>query len=223
MNAKWIQTRRSMLVGLLGATVLFGSPISAEADQGKWWNPERGAKSDRGARSERGVRRSAERQEAYRPPAWRGRGAYRQGPQYSRPWQGRRVYRHRMWLRSDWGHRGRPVYGWRYYCPPSFSYRRHIVHVRPVRFFISAGAVIGGVHVRGTYSDPGDIYGCNFCDARFTSFHRYEVHVAHCSDAPRGYRVVTSDWDDGQWDDQRWEDDRGWDREDHDWEREDDD
>jgi hypothetical protein len=128
MNAKWIQGKRSMLVGLLGAAVLFGSPISAQADQGKWWNPERGARGDRG---ERGLRRSAERQEAYRPPAWRGRGAHRQGPRYYRPWQGRRVYRERMWLRSNWGHRGRPVHGWRYYCPPSFYYPRHVVCVRP--------------------------------------------------------------------------------------------
>jgi len=226
MNAMWIQSRRSMLVGLLGATVLFGSPVSAQADQGKWWNPERGARGERGSgdqrgerssgdqRGERGVRRSAERQEAYRPSAWRGRGAYRQGPRYWRPWQGRRIYRERTWLRSDWGYRGRPAYGWRYYCPPSYYYPRHIIYVRPVRFFISAGATIGGVHVHGDYADPGDLYGCNFCDAQFSSFDAYEDHLAHCSHAPRGYRVVVSDWDHGQWNDDRWQDDRGWDRED---------
>ena len=223
MNAKWIQGKRSMLVGLLGATVLFSSPISAQADQGKWWNPEKGAKRSAqrneanrppASRGERGLRRSAERQETYRPPAWRGRGAYRQGPRYYRPWQGHRVYRERMWLRSNWGHRGRPVYGWRYYCPPSFYYPRHIVYVRPVRLFISASATIGGVHVRGTYADGDEVYGCNFCDAEFGGFDAYEDHVAHCSHAPRGYSVVASDWSHGQWDDERWQDDRGWDRED---------
>ena len=119
-----------------------------------------------------------------------------------------------MWMRSDRGYRGRPSYGWRYYCRPSFYHPRHIIYVRPVRFFISAGAVIGGVHVHGSYADPGDIYGCNFCDAQFSSFHRYEAHVAHCSHAPSGYRVVAGDWDHGQWNDERWQDDHYWERED---------
>jgi hypothetical protein len=204
MNAKWIQSRRSMLVGLLGATMLFGSPVSARADQGKWWDPERGA------------RRSVMRQEAYRAPSWRNRGAYRQGPRYWRRWEGRRLYRERVWLRTDWSYRGRPAYGWRYYWAPSYYYPRHIVYVRPVRFFISAGATIGGVHVHGDYADYDDIYGCNFCDAQFSSFHAYEAHLAHCAYAPRGFTIVVADWDHGQWDEGRCQDDRGWDREDDD-------
>jgi len=72
MNANWISKNRSMALGLLGATVIFGSPISAQADQGKWWNPERGG------------RQSDARSEAYRPPAWRGSSSYRQGPRFSR-------------------------------------------------------------------------------------------------------------------------------------------
>ena len=76
MNATWIQGRRSMLVGLLGAAVLFGSPVSAQADQGKWWNPERGARDQRGEgdrRDERGVRRSVERQELLTPGHYENR------------------------------------------------------------------------------------------------------------------------------------------------------
>ena len=214
MNATWIQGRRSMLVGLLGAAVLFGSPVSAQADQGKWWNPERGARDQRGEgdQRERGGRRSVNRRESYRAPEW-GNRAYRQGPRYGRPWEGRRIYRERTWLRSGWGYRGRPAYGWRYYCPPSYYYPRHIIYVRPIRFFISAR--IGGVHVGyGDYGDPCDVYGCNFCDAQFTSFEAYEDHLAHCPHAPRGYSIVASDWDHGQWNDDRWQDDRGWDRED---------
>ncbi|HYR68392.1 MAG TPA: hypothetical protein VER77_00780, partial [Candidatus Dormibacteraeota bacterium] len=110
--------------------------------------------------------------------------------------------------------RGRPAYGWRYYCAPSYYHPRHVIYVRPIRFFISANAVIGGVHVHGDYGDPCDIYGCNFCDAQFTSFEAYQDHLDHCPYAPRGYRVVASDWDHGQWNDDRWQDDRGWDRED---------
>lgn len=243
MNAKWIQSKRSMLVGLLGATVLFGSPISADADQGKWWNPERGAKRStegrgstqgrrategRGStegrrategRTERRTERRVERRDVYRPPASRSHGTYRQGPRYSRPWQGRRIYRDRVWVRSDRVYRGRPAYGWRYYSRPYFYYPRHIIYVRPIRFFISAGAVIGGVHVHGSYSDADDVYGCNFCDSEFSSYHAYEAHVAHCPYAPRGYTVEASDWDHGQgnddrWQDDSWQDDRGWDRED---------
>jgi len=235
MNAMWIQSRRSMLVGLLGATVLLGSPISAQADQGKWWNPERGARDsrddrgargtrdDRGARGDRSVRGdrgdrgatgSVGWRDSYRAPEWRSRGAYRQGPRYWRPWQGRRIYRERTWLRSSWGYNGRPAYGWRYYCPPSYYYPRHIIYVRPVRFFISAR--IGGVHVHaGNYGDYDDaVYGCNFCDAQFSSFDAYENHVDHCRYAPRGYRVEARDWDQGQWNDDQWQDDQGWDRDD---------
>jgi hypothetical protein len=243
MDAMWIQSKRAVLVGLLGATVLFGSPLYAQADQGKWWNPERGARDqrgdrgnsgergdrgdrvdrgnsgdrgDRGSWGDRGVRRSTGWRESYRAPAWSSRGAYRQGPRYWRPWDGRRIYRERTWLRAGWGY-DRPVYGWRYYCAPSYYYPRHIIYVRPVRFFISAR--IGGVHVHAGnygYDDDSDIYGCNFCDAQFSSFDSYERHMAHCPYAPRGYRVIVSDWDHGQWSDDQWQDDRGWDREDDD-------
>jgi len=204
MNAKWIQSRRSMLVGLLGATVLFSSPVAAQADQGKWWNPERGAG------------RSSGRHDTYQPPARRDRGVYRQGPRYSRPWQGRRVYRDRVWVRSGWGYRGRPAYGWRYYGRPYFYYPQHVVYVHPVRFFISVGAVIGGAHVHGSYSDPGDIYGCNFCDAEFSSYDAWDAHVAHCRYAPDGYRVITSDWDQGQWNDDGLRDDHAWEQDEQD-------
>jgi hypothetical protein len=230
MNARWIQSRRSMLVGLLGATVLFVSPISAQADQGKWWNPEKGARrsaqrneGNRPQRNEayrqqrndtyqpqRNEAYRPQRNEAYRPPASRDQGSYRQGPRYSRSWQGRRMYRDRVWVRSDWGNRGRPVYGWRYYSRPSYYYPRHIVYVHPVRFFISLGGVIGGAHVHGSYSNQGDIYGCNFCDEEFSSYDAWEAHVANCPYAPRGYRVCPSDWDQGQWNDQGYQDDHAW-------------
>ena len=215
MKAKWILNRQSMLVGLLGATMLFGSPLSAQADQGKWWNPEGGSGRSR-ERQHAGPSRQPDRYQArggsYRAPAWHNRGAYRQGPRYYRPWYGRPVYRERVWMRSGWGRYAQPVYGWRYYATPYYYYPRHIIYVSPVRFFISAGAVIGGVHIHGTYSDPGEVYGCNFCDAQFSSFHAYEDHVGHCPYAPDGYRVQVDDRDYDQLNDQ----DQGWDREDED-------
>jgi len=219
MNAKWILSRQSMLVSLLGLTMLIGSPFSAQADQGKWWSPKRGGhRSADVPRHQEASRHQNDRRDGhgYRAPAWRGYGAYQQGPRFYRPWQGHRVYRERMWLRSGWGYHGRPAYGWRYYAAPSYYYPRHIVYVRPVRFFVSVGAVIGGVHVHGDYSNADDVYGCNFCDAQFSSFHAYEDHVDHCRYAPDGYTIEARDWDQEQWDDRQMQDDRVWDREDED-------
>jgi hypothetical protein len=178
-----------VLVALLGATVILGTPLAAQADQGKWWNPEQGGK------------KAQPRHEAYRAPAWHDHGAYHPGPRFSRPWYGTRVYRDRTWVGSGRGYHGRPVYGWRYYSAPRYVYGRNFIYVRPVRFFVSAGAVIGRVSIHAGYSDPGPIYGCNFCDERFTSYEAYQAHVAHCPDAPHGYRVMARDWNQDQWND----------------------
>jgi hypothetical protein len=72
------------------------------------------------------------------------------------------------------------------------------------------------VHVNAGYSDPGDLYGCNFCDARFHSFHAYEAHVEHCGHAPDGFRVVAQNWDSGAWGDPHARDGGGWSRMDED-------
>lgn len=212
MNANWSWKRGTMLVGLLSATMLLGSPISAKADQEKWWNPKREVKREvkRDAKREvrREVRSAPARNDAYRPPAWRGSRKHQPAPRYSRSWRGYRVYRDQVWVGPGWGYRGRPAYGWRYYSPPRYHYARRICYVSPLRFFISAGGTIGGVNFHTSYADPYPIYGCNFCDARFRSFHSYERHVDGCGHAPHGYRVVAQDWDhddfdghgDGDWD-----------------------
>ena len=226
---RWKTATRSLfLASLIGAMWLVGSPSAASADQGKWWNPERGGKHDRSGWSDRG----------YRAPAWQGSGSYerggygsgsyargtyrsggtygrvtyRSGARYYRPWRGRTVYRDYVHVRLGSRYHFRPVYGWRYYCAPSYYYPQHIVYVRPVRLFISASAVIGGVGISGTYVDPGEIYGCNFCDARFDDYDEYAAHVQHCPYAPRGYRVEARAWDQDEWSDRDWQDDRNWDR-----------
>jgi len=188
MNAKPMLKRCAVILGLLSAAIVLGAPSTARADQGKWWTPKKGGQAVR-------VR------ESYRAPVWHTTRSVRPAPRYYRPWNGYRVYRDRAWVGPRWGHR-RPVYGWRYYSAPIFYYPRHVVYVRPIRFFVSADAVIGGVSVHAGYADPGPVYGCNFCDAQFHSFHSYEVHVAHCADAPRGFHVVPGDWDSAQWDTQ---------------------
>jgi hypothetical protein len=201
-----------MLVGLLTATMLLGSPIGAKADQGKWWDPKpevkREAKREVKHEVKREVRRAPARHEAYRAPVWRGSRQNLPAARYSRPWRGYHVYRDQVWVGNYYGYRGRPAYGWRYYTAPTYYYPTRVCYVRPLRFFISAGATIGGVNVHATYSDPYPLYGCNFCDARFRSYHSYERHVGGCGHAPDGFRVVAHDWDHDDFDghgDQNWE------------------
>ncbi len=212
MNANWTSKRVTVLVGLLSAIMLLGGASSAQAEQGKWWNPKEGGQ--RPARRE--AYRAPARHDSYRAPTWRAPRYVGPGQRYSRSWRGYRVYRDRVWVGPGWGYHGRPAYGWRYYRAPVYYYPQRTCYVRPLRFFISAGAVIGGVSVHAEYADPGDLYGCNFCDARFTSYHAYEAHVAHCSHAPDGYRVVAHDWDSGAWDNSGGRDEQNWSYEDED-------
>lgn len=207
MNANRSTKGITTLLGLLSAAALLGAPNAAQADQGKWWNPKQ--------REVREVKAPV-RHESYRPPAWRGARQVYAAPRYHRAWRGYRVYRDRVWVDSHRGYYGRPVYGWRYYAAPTYYYPGRICYVRPLRFFISADAVIGGVSVHAGYADPGPIYGCNFCDAQFHSYHAYEAHVAHCDDAPSGYRVVAHDWESAGWDAQGARADGDWSREDED-------
>ncbi len=207
MRGKWLPSRRSTFVGLLGATILIGSPLAAQADQGKWWNPEKG-----------GRQRVKRQVTTHRAPA------PRQTVRYSRQWRGQRIYRDHVWIRAGRSYR-RPVYAWRYYSRPNFYYPRRIVYVRPVRFFISAGAAFGGVRVHARYARPDYIYGCNFCDARFETWNGYRTHVEDdCGYAPHGYRVHAREWEDDRWEDEEWHQDRNWVRDDHeefddDWDR----
>ena len=143
----------------------------------------------------------------YSAPVWGG----------SRQFTGSRFYRsygsvpvYRDYVSVPFHSHYQPVYGWRYYCPPAYYYPTHVVYVRPVRFFVAANFTIGGLGVSAAYADPGPVYGCNFCDARFSDYDDYEYHVEHCSHAPQGYRVICEQWDQNQVD--QWRDDQAGDR-----------
>jgi len=143
----------------------------------------------------------------YSAPVWDG----------SRQFTGRRFYRsygsvpvYRDYVSVRFHSHYQPVYGWRYYCPPAYYYPTHVVYVRPVRFFVAANFTIGGVGISAAYADPGPVYGCNFCDARFSDYDDYEYHVEHCAHAPQGYRVMVEQWDQNQVDE--WRDDQAGDR-----------
>ena len=43
-------------------------------------------------------------------------------------------------------------------------------------------------------------YGCNFCDAHFTSYGSYESHVQGCDHRPSGSRIQCEDWDESGYD-----------------------
>jgi hypothetical protein len=206
---------RAALVSALGVTVLLGTPLLAQADQGKWWTPKQGD-PQRVERRERGSWRGDRQRGGER--TWRRDGAWR-GDRGG--WRGSISYRDRRYgARGSWGGysswRGYPVrrdilvirdrsYGGyfrarRVYCAPRYYGR--LVYVRPVRFFIAADACIGGVGIRARIVRPHYIYGCNFCDARFDSYGGYCQHVEHCSHRPSGLQISVSNWDDGdgQWD-----------------------
>ena len=218
MKATNRSTKRNWIAGLLGAATLLASPIASQADQGKWWDPQAVPRSAHQSKGNRGWgnRPHDQARYVYRVPKWRGNGRYRYeaGPRFHRVWRGYPVYRDQVWVTSPgWGHRHRGAWGWRYWAAPTFYYPTHVVYVQPVRFFVSAHAVIGGVAIDANYVDPADVFGCNFCDARFETYRGYVRHVSSCGQAPHGYRVVARDWDDDAW-----QNDQG-DRDD--WERDD--
>jgi hypothetical protein len=172
----------------------------------------RGGRSDRGGdRVVRTRERTVERsysyrapsrtrlQTSYRAPRWSG-GRYYTGARYHTAYRGYPVYREYVSYRYRPAYA--PAYGWRYYCAPRYDYHSHVIYVQPVRFFIAADFMIGGVGVSARYVDPGPVYGCNFCDTRFGSYYDYEMHVEHhCDHIPHGYRVHAEDWQDQVWDD----------------------
>ena len=190
---------------LLGASLLMSAPMTALADQGKWWQPKESKRTE--SRRTGRVERRAETRRYYAPP----RGFDRQ----YRQWRGNRVYRDVIVIRDS--RRGPRYRAWRSYAQPEFIYRRHIVRVRPVRYYVSA--VFGGVHISVQNHDDY-YYGCNFCDARFDSYGAYRAHVYECDARPRGYQIVTNDWNDRELRDRDWWDDHNWER-DHavDWDR----
>src|SRR5438093_13496166 len=81
MIARWRYKMRTAVVSALGVTILLGTPLLAQADQGKWWTPKEGDRriekrergngwNDQGTRGDRG---SPDRR-AWGDRGWNGRG-----------------------------------------------------------------------------------------------------------------------------------------------------
>src|SRR2546427_4353142 len=94
MIARWRYRMRTATVSALGVTILLGTPLLAQADQGKWWKPKEGGQRtetrDRGwNRGNQGSQ--PERTQGDRGGAWQGRGGGDRGGAWGRgggTWQG---------------------------------------------------------------------------------------------------------------------------------------
>jgi hypothetical protein len=60
---------------------------------------------------------------------------------------------------------------------------------------ISISALLGG-HRHWNDCD----YGCNFCDAHFSSYGSYEAHVRSCEYRPRDCQIQCRQWDNAGYD-----------------------
>ena len=172
MKVRIQERQRQIILAAMSAAILLGAPVLAQADQGKWWTPSHGGRS----RAVHGPAR-----------VW---GHASHGHTWGRP-----VHRDYVVVRP--GHRGHWHRAHRVYASP--YYYRHVVYVRPVRFYFGANVRVGGVTIHATnypYHGYGYAYGCNFCDARFGTYDSYAGHVAHCDTRPAGYRIHASDWSD---------------------------
>lgn len=185
MRANWLPNRGWLIVGLLGGAILHSSPANAERGNGRT--------AAHGARGAQGWHRGN------LPPGGHGygHGSYRRpGHPHRGRWVSQRAYPRRVWVGPVPRHYCDSYgYGWGYHSSPSYWHRGHNIHVRPIHFTVSAGVVIGGVGVSATYANPGYLYGCNFCDERFTTYGAYATHVGACSYTPHGYHVEPHDWD----------------------------
>jgi hypothetical protein len=191
--------------GLLGAALMVGTPLFAQADQGKWWNPqERRSDGDRRVerterRPERQDRRVERRDRRGGRPDHDGRRDVRFGKaRYQRDIvvlrdgpRGHRFRAHRVWVR------------------PFYIERHRLCVIRPVRYFGGVSATLGGVRLHARFHDHDGWYGCNFCDARFSSYSGYHRHVVRCDDRPHGYRFEVRDWGHDDWCDDECEYDHG--------------
>jgi len=200
---------RGAILSALGITILLGTPLLAQADQGKWWKPKEGdqriERRDRNRRDDgwqgwQGNRGWQGRDRVRTGGGWSGGFTYRDGRYNARgSWGGYRSWRGYPVRRDILVIRDRSYGGYfrarRIYCAPRYYGR--FVYVRPVRFFVGADACIGPIGIHARIVRPHYIYGCNFCDARFDSYGAYCQHVEHCDHRPTGFDISVSNWDDG--------------------------
>ena len=98
-------------------------------------------------------------------------------------------------------------------CAPRYvsSYSPRVVVVRPAPY-VSVGARIGSVDIAAVFGPRRQYaqyeYGCNFCEAHFSTFAAYDVHVHGCDYRPHDVRIQARVWDDEGYGEWRGRDDR---------------
>jgi Ni/Co efflux regulator RcnB len=176
------QTNRVWIADLCGAALMVGTPLLAQADQGKWWTPkERETPRERRVEQKHRIDRRNDHD---------GRRMTRE----VRP----RFQRDVVFLRH--GERGPRFRAHRVFVRPLYLERQQICVIRPVRYFSGISANLGSVRIHARLGDHNDWYGCNFCDARFDDYRGYHRHVVRCDDRPDGYHFDVRDWDDDWYD-----------------------
>ena len=89
-------------------------------------------------------------------------------------------------------------------CAPRYVtyYPEQVAVVRPTPF-VHIGAQLGAVSISALFGGHRQYdYGCNFCDAHFSSYGAYENHVHNCAYRPSNVRIECRQWDDdgyAQW------------------------
>jgi hypothetical protein len=93
-------------------------------------------------------------------------------------------------------------------CAPRYvTYRpQRVILVRPAPY-VRVGAHIGSIDISAIFGPKRRYshydYGCNFCEAHFTSYGGYEGHVRSCEHRPHGSRIECEDWDESGYDEYR--------------------
>ena len=93
-----------------------------------------------------------------------------------------------------------PVYAAPPCAPRYVVYRPQRVLVVQPTPYIQVGTHIGPVDISAVFGPNRYAsryeYGCNFCDAHFSSFGAYENHVEHCGYAPSNVHIEVHAWGD---------------------------
>jgi hypothetical protein len=193
-----IATTRNGLLALAVIAALFSSAPAALAGHGNGRGNGRGHNKEYGRGAYRGGGYTAQR---WRTP----QRVYAQRPTY---------YRQSPRISANVRIYSGGSYGGSYYqptyvrCAPRYvTYRpQRVVIVRPAPY-VRIGGVFGSVGISAVFGPRRHYssydYGCNFCDAHFSSYGAYESHVQSCAYRPADVRIQCQNWDDQGYNDYR--------------------
>jgi hypothetical protein len=99
--------------------------------------------------------------------------------------------------------RYRRVYAAPVFRPRYVTYQPNRVLVVQPAPYVAVNGRIGPVDISAVFGPRATYhaayYGCNFCDARFSSYGSYRSHVLACGYRPANVNVIVHPWDDGRY------------------------